>query len=201
MRRMEYGALSPNGLLELGGDPARPDPGARPAMPPMPCRPPPTFWPARMWGRCCWKWKTIPRCLDLVASRRLAFAAQRKRRHRGRCCAMARMPQASAALTRWQVASAPSHADDDDWGARCSTPSWCATAPGGLGNFCCTGILNMAVSTAADPGAVAAAPADRPADPQSAVAALKRRWSSAARRNNALVCPGAGSPRRKAGAL
>ena len=56
-----------------------------------------------------------PKCLDLVASRRLAFAAAESgvtahpaARRRGE------MP--SAALTRWQVPSAPSRRSDDDWG-------------------------------------------------------------------------------------
>ena len=62
------------GLLELGGDPAQAVPAARPECRPKPCPPRPTFWPVPMWGRWCWKFRT-PKCLDLVASRRLAFAA------------------------------------------------------------------------------------------------------------------------------
>ena len=56
-----------------------------------------------------------PKCLDLVASRRLAFAAG-KAASRVILLREGASAEPSAALTRWQVASAPSHADDDDWG-------------------------------------------------------------------------------------
>ena len=57
---MEYGALSPTGLLELGGDPRQSASGAHSPMPPTRCRRRPTFWPVRMWARCCWNWKASP---------------------------------------------------------------------------------------------------------------------------------------------
>ena len=72
---LEYGALSPNGLLELGGDPASADPGADAAMPPMPCRPPADILACPHVGALLLEIEGMPKCLDLVASRRLAFAA------------------------------------------------------------------------------------------------------------------------------
>ena len=63
----------------------------------------------------------MPKCLDLVASRRLAFAAGES----GVTLLLLREgaeAEPSAALTRWQVQALPSRADDDDWGIAPSSP-------------------------------------------------------------------------------
>ena len=77
-------------------------------MPPMRCPRRATFWPARMWARCCWNWRRT-QSLDLVASRRLVLAAEES----GVTALLLREgadPEPSAALTRWQVGSAPHRA-------------------------------------------------------------------------------------------
>ena len=165
---MEYGALSPNGLLELGGDPSllfvvrtRNATDALSAANDILACP--------HVGALLLEVEDNPRCLDLVASRRLAFAAQQS----GVTAVMLRcgaQAQASAALTRWQVASAPSHQDDDDWGAPVFDAQLVRHRLGGLGQFLMYWNPEHACFDTAHPGAVAAAPFDRPADPQERVA-------------------------------
>jgi protein ImuA len=164
---MEYGGLSPNGLLELGGDPARlfvvRTRNAADALSAAN-----DILACPHVGALLLEVEDNPRCLDLVASRRLAFAAQES----GVTAVMLRCgadAQASAALTRWQVASAPSHADDDDWGAPVFDARLVRHRLGGLGHFLMYWNPEHACF-AADPGAVAAAAFDRPADPQERVA-------------------------------
>ena len=130
---MEYGALSPNGLLELGGDPSRlfmvRTRNAADALSAAN-----DILACPHVGALLLEVEDNPKCLDLVASRRLAFAANES----GvtavmlRCSAQA---QASAALTRWQVKSAPSHPDDDDWGNPVFDAQLVRHRMGGLGKF------------------------------------------------------------------
>ena len=161
---LEYGALSPNGLLELGGDPARlfvvRTRNAADALSAAN-----DILACPHVGALLLEVEDNPRCLDLVASRRLAFAAQES----GVTAVMLRCgadAQASAALTRWQVASAPSHDGDDDWGAPVFDTRLVRHRLGGLGNFLMHWNPEHVCFTAAHPGAVAAAPLHRPAYPQ-----------------------------------
>ena len=165
---MEYGALSPNGLLELGGDPARlfvvRTKNAAEALSAAN-----DILAVPHVGALLLEVEDNPRCLDLMASRRLAFAANES----GVTAVMLRCgaeTQASAALTRWQVKSAPSHADDDDWGAPVFDVSLVRHRMGGLGHFVMYWDSEHACFAATHPGAVAAAPLHRPADPQERVA-------------------------------
>jgi protein ImuA len=76
----------------------------------------------------------MPKCLDLVASRRLALAAGES----GVTLVLLRngaQAEPSAALTRWQVTSAPSHPDDDDWGNPVFDAHLTRHRAGGLGSF------------------------------------------------------------------
>ena len=111
---LEYGELSPLGLLELGGDPAN-----------LFCLRAPNATEALAAGAdilaCPHAGALVlelnghPKALDLVASRRLAFAAAAS----GVTVFLLREGAAempSAALSRWRVTAAPSDGDDD-WGA------------------------------------------------------------------------------------
>jgi protein ImuA len=130
---MEYGAVLPNGLLELGGDPralilirtrnaadalsAANDILASPHV-----------------GALLLEVEGMPKCLDLVASRRLSLAAGES----GATAFLLRngaQAQPSAALTRWQVTSAPSLPSDDDWGNPIFDAHLTRHRAGGLGNF------------------------------------------------------------------
>jgi protein ImuA len=165
---MEYGALSPNGLLELGGDPARLiQVRTRKASDAL-CAANDILACPHV-GALLLEVEDNPRCLDLVASRRLAFAANES----GVTAVMLRCgadAQPSAALTRWQVKSAASHPDDDDWGNPVFDAALVRHRMGGLGNFLLHWNPENVCFAAAHPGLVAAAPADRPADPQTWVA-------------------------------
>jgi len=169
---MEYGALSPNGLLELGGDPqtlilvstrnaadalsAANDILACPHV-----------------GALLLEIEGMPKCLDLVASRRLSLAAGES----GVTVLLLRNgaeAEPSAALTRWQVAAAPSDARDDDWGNPVFDAHLIRHRAGGLGSFLMKWNLQHACFTdaskwEANPGAVVRAPADRPAAAKVAV--------------------------------
>ena len=166
---LEYGALSAQGLLELGGDPSRlvqlcaPNPaGALSAAADILSCPHVSALLLEIGGK--------PGCLDLVASRRLALAASEA----GIVTILLRAgatPEPSAALTRWQVHAAPSLAHDDDWG----NPRWQAELTrhrlGGLGNFHMQwdpdhGLFRdaQAAEHAPHPGIVVSAPAHRPTD-------------------------------------
>jgi protein ImuA len=158
---MEYGAVSPNGLLELGGDPrqlilvrtrnaadalsAASDVLACPHV-----------------GALLLEIEGMPKCLDLVASRRLALAAGEN----GVTVFLLRNgaeAEPSAALTRWQVTNAPSRASDDDWGNPVFDAHLTRHRAGGLGNFLMKWNLQDARFETADTGAVVRTPAMRPA--------------------------------------
>jgi protein ImuA len=157
---MEYGALSPNGFAELGGDPqtlvlvatrnaadalaAAHDILACPHV-----------------GALLLEIEGMPKCLDLVASRRLGLAAGES----GVTAFLLRngaQAEPSAALTRWQVASAPSHGSDDDWGSPVFDAHLIRHRAGGLGNFVLKWNLQHACFETPDHGAVVRTPADRP---------------------------------------
>ena len=165
---MEYGALSPNGLLELGGDPARlMMVRTRNAADALSAANDILACPHV--GALLLEVEDNPRCLDLVASRRLAFAANES----GVTAVMLRCGAdvaASAALTRWQVASAPSHAHDDDWGNPVFDAELVRHRMGGLGKFLMYWNPEDVCFAAAHPGAVVATPFDRPADPEIRIA-------------------------------
>jgi len=158
---LEYGALSPHGLTELGGDPrqlvlvrthnaaeslsAAADILACPHV-----------------GALLLEIHGAPKCLDLVASRRLAFAAGES----GATPILLRNgaeSEPSAALTRWQVTSAPSASFDDDWGNPVFDAQLIRHRIGGLGRFLLKWNPQHATFDTADHGAVAAAPSHRPA--------------------------------------
>ena len=157
---LEYGAVSPNGLAELGGDPraliqlrARKADDALSAAADILACPHVGVLLLELGG--------TPKSLDLVASRRLAFAANESGvtvilLREGADC------EPSAALTRWQVSSAPSRADDDDWGNPVFDAALVRHRAGGLGHFLMQWNPEHAVFET-HPGAVAAAPAHRPA--------------------------------------
>jgi protein ImuA len=158
---MEYGAISPNGLLELGGDPRRlilvATRNAAEALSAAS-----DILACEHVGALLLEIEGQPKCLDLVASRRLAFAAGES----GATAVMLRggaTCEPSAALTRWQVASAPSAADDDDWGNPVFDATLIRHRAGGLGRFHLQWNLQHGCFNTPHPGAVAAAPADRPA--------------------------------------
>jgi protein ImuA len=158
---MEYGAVSPNGLLELGGDPrqlilvrSRKTADALSAASDILACPHVGALLLEIGGQ--------PKCLDLVASRRLAFAAGES----GVTVILLRGgadATSSAALTRWQVMSAPSRAGDDDWGNPIFDAQLIRHRLGGLGHFLMQWNPQHACFDTPDIGAVAAVPADRPA--------------------------------------
>jgi len=158
---LEYGALSPNGLAELGGDPRQlilvrtrnPAESLSAASDILAC---PHV------GALLLEIHGAPKCLDLVASRRLAFAAGES----GATPILLRNgaeSEPSAALTRWQVASAPSASFDDDWGNPVFDVQLIRHRTGGLGRFLLQWNPENAAFDTADHGAVAAAPSHRPA--------------------------------------
>jgi len=144
---LEYGALSPNGLAELGGDPRQlfmvrtrnPAESLSAAADILAC---PHV------GALLLEIHGTPKCLDLVASRRLAFAASES----GATPILLRNgaeSEPSAALTRWQVASAPSASFDDDWGNPVFDAQLIRHRTGGLGRFLLT--WNPEISMFVDP--------------------------------------------------
>jgi protein ImuA len=168
----EYGTVSAGGLLELGGDPARlvllraPDTaGALSAAADILNCP--------HVGALLLEIGGAPGCLDLVAGRRLSLTAAQA----GLVLVLLRAGAAaapSAALTRWQVGTAPSPPDDDDWG----NPRWRAELVrnrlGGVGTFllqwdCDNGIFRKRPQHAPHHGAVVSAPAHRSAETRLAI--------------------------------
>ena len=161
---LEYGALSATGFLELGGDPrnlfllrasdaadalsATADILACPHV-----------------GAVVLELCGAPRCLDLVASRRLTLLAEES----GVTLFVLRegaMPEPSAAVTRWRVASLASDPDDDDWGSPRFHARLTRHRLGNLGDFTMqwdseNGIFHQAP---AHSGAVVSSPADRPVE-------------------------------------
>jgi protein ImuA len=165
---LEYGALSPTGLAELGGDPreliqvrTRNAADSLVAAADILASPHVGALLLEIHGR--------PKCLDLVASRRLAFAAGES----GATPILLRnsaVSEPSAALTRWQVKSAPSSPLDDDWGKPVFDAELIRHRVGGLGCFLLTWNPEHAAFDTAHHGAVAAAPAYRQAHTPHAVA-------------------------------
>ncbi len=161
---LEYGALSAQGLLELGGHPAGlvllRAPNAAGALSAGA-----DILSCPHVGTLVLEIGGMPRSLDLVAGRRLALAAGEA----GIAVILLRAgAQAgpSAAQTRWQVSTAPSRADDDDWGS----PRWHASLirhrQGATSDFfmqwdCDHGLFRDAEAAkyAPHPGAVVSAPA------------------------------------------
>ena len=165
---MEYGTVSPQGLLELGGDPrqlvvvcSRSQADALSAAADILACPHVGALLLEMEGQ--------PRCLDLVASRKLVLAAQKS----GVTAVMLRngaQAEPSAALTRWQIASAPSHPNDDDWGNPVFDARLIRHRLGGLGRFLMRWNSQHGHFDTADHGVVVAAPSHRPAYPQAQIA-------------------------------
>jgi protein ImuA len=104
----------------------------------------------------------MPKCLDLVASRRLAFAAGESG---VTILALRNGAQAepSAALTRWQVMSTSSRADDDDWGNPVFAAELIRHRLGGMGSFLMKWNPQNVCFQPADIGAVVSTLARRPA--------------------------------------
>ena len=130
---LEYGGLSPNGLLELGGRPENlillRAPNATEALAASA-----DILACPHVGALLLEIEGEPKCLDLVASRRLVLAAKESSVTAVmlRCGAT---PAPSAALTRWQVASAASSPMDDDWGNPVFDARLVRHRMGGLGRF------------------------------------------------------------------
>jgi protein ImuA len=161
---MEYGAISPNGLAELGGDPKTLILVRTKNVADALCAAGDILACAHV-GAVLLEVAGMPKCLDLVASRRLAFAASES----GATILALRHgadPAPSAALTRWRIASAPSHKDDDDWGNPVFAAELIRHRLGGLGRFFMKWNLQNACFETADIGAVVSAPAIRPVYPQ-----------------------------------
>jgi protein ImuA len=160
---MEYGALSPNGFAELGGDPqqlilVRTRNAAEALSAASDILTCPHV------GGLLLEVEGMPKCLDLVASRRLAFAAGES----GVTVLVLRngaQAEPSAALTRWQVTSTPSDPGDDDWGNPVFDARLTRHRMGGLGNFLMQWNPQHACFETANTGAVVATLADRPAYP------------------------------------
>jgi protein ImuA len=160
---LEYGALSAIGLLELGGDPRNlfqlRAPDAADAL----CAAADILACPHV-GAVVLELCGAPRSLDLVASRRLALLAEES----GVTLFVLRegaAPEPSAAATRWQVQSLASHPEDDDWGAPRFTARLTRHRLGALCDFTLEwDIENGLFHPAAHSVALAAAPADRPAD-------------------------------------
>lgn len=160
---MEYGAISPSGLLELGGDPKAlillRTRNTADAL----CAAGDILACAHV-GAVLLAVEGMPKCLDLAASRRLAFAAGES----GATILVLRngaAPAPSAALTRWQVTSASSHSDDDahddDWGNPVFAAQLIRHRLGGLGSFQMRWNPSNVCFETADTGAVVSAPAGR----------------------------------------
>jgi protein ImuA len=161
---MEYGAISPNGLAELGGDPRQlilvRTHNAADAL----CAASDILACPHV-AALLLEVEGMPKCLDLVASRRLAFAAGESG---VTILALRNGAQAepSAALTRWQVASGPSNDGDDDWGNPVFAAQLIRHRLGGMGNFLMKWNPQNVCFETADPGAVVSTPASRPVYPQ-----------------------------------
>lgn len=161
---LEYGALSATGFLELGGDPRNlfllHAPNAADALSATA-----DILACPHVGAVVLELCGAPRCLDLVASRRLTLLAEESGVTLFVLRAGAR-PEPSAAATRWHVSSLASDPLDDDWGSPCFHARLTRHRLGNLGDFTLQwdsehGIFHQA---AAHSGAVASAPADRPVE-------------------------------------
>ena len=161
---LEYGAVSPGGLAELGGDPSqlilvktrKADDALAAANDILACS---------HVGAVLLEIRGQPKMLDLVASRRLSLAAGESGVSMILLREQARA-EPSAALSRWDVSSAPSRDGDDDWGNPVFDATLTRHRMGGLGHFLMQWNPQHAAFQQANPGAVVAAPAHRPAYPQ-----------------------------------
>ncbi len=154
---LEYGALCPTGLLELGLDPARllllraPDAEAalRAGLDGLSCR---------GLGAVIIELNGNPKSLDLVATRKLTLAAAAKR-VTPVLLRLGAASEPSSAETRWSVRTAPS-SPQEDWGAPRFDAALTRNRHGTTGNWvmewdCDHGVFREP----ADLGAVAAASA------------------------------------------
>jgi len=174
---LEHGEICPTGLAELGIDPsmvlmlrtANAADALKAAADALPCI---------ALGAVIAEVPGNPKVLDLVASRRLALAAQ----NRGvtaillRPCARA---EPSAAETRWTIRTHVSAEQDEDWGRPCFDAALVRNRHGETGRWamewnCDDGVFaKPAGHPATDCGPVAAALADGP------LAAEDRDWRRA----------------------
>ena len=144
-RRWSMARSRRTGLAELGGDPRQPDPGAHQNRRRCACR------GGRHTGLCPHVGRRA------AGSGRHAQMPGPGRQpapgFRGGESGVTILPlrngaqaEPSAALTRWQVTSATSRADDDDWGAPVFGAQLTRHRLGGLGNFSMKWNLKMPVS-------------------------------------------------------
>jgi protein ImuA len=157
---LEFGELSATGLLELGLDPARV----------LVLRAPDVTSALRASGdalTCASLGAVIleipgrQKLLDLVTSRRLTLAAQKK----GVSVFLLRFaaePDASSAETRWRIAPAPSHDRKDDWGFPRFQASLTRNRHGATGDWVMEWNNDEQSFRAADRGPVVSIPADGP---------------------------------------
>jgi protein ImuA len=103
-----------------------------------------------------------PRIFDLVASRRLTLAAA-KHNVTAILLRPGAEPMPSAAETRWLIQAAPSP-PNDDWGAPLFDVSLARNRHGPLGHWLMEWDQDESIFRTAHHGALAAAPADRPAE-------------------------------------
>ena len=163
---LEYGQISPLGLMELGGDPANlfvlRAPNATEALAAGA-----DILACPHVGALVLELNGHPKALDLVASRRLAFAAAES----GVTVFLLREGAAempNAALTRWRVTAAPSEGDDD-WGAPAFTAALTRNRLGPAGCWTVSWDIDHGLfrqtrrdQQAPHPGSLAAAPSHRP---------------------------------------
>jgi len=167
---LEFGELSATGFVELGLDPDRvilvrtadATGVLRAAAEGLSCG---------SLGAVIAEIPSEPKILDLVASRRLGFAAARE----GVTALLVRLaaePDASAAETRWIVRAARS-GNDEDWGAPSFAAELVRNRHGETGNWVMEWSIDNGIfrEPEADSGALAPASSDRPA----AAAAERRR--------------------------
>ncbi|HZQ40423.1 MAG TPA: hypothetical protein VFA87_06505 [Rhizomicrobium sp.] len=167
---LEYGEVGPLGLLELGGRPERLIRLCAPHVPEALAASADILSCAAV-GALVLELAGNPKSLDLVATRRLAFAAADS----GVTLVMLRQGAAempSAALTRWRVESRSSQAGDE-WGLPTFHAELLRHRQGGIGAWTLQWDPNhgrfqqpaSAQEHAPHPVAMAAAPSHRPADP------------------------------------
>jgi protein ImuA len=172
---LEYGALHAQGLAELGGRPEKlflvRTPNAAEALAAAA-----DILACPHVGALLLEVCANPRSLDLVAGRRLNFLAAQS----GVTAILLQEgahPLPSAAQTRWQISSAPSNADDDDWGMPVFAANLCRNRLGATGHWRLTwnpadGLFHELRHEhyAPHPGLVAAALFDRPAEKKRRIA-------------------------------
>ena len=159
---LEFGELNATGLLELGLDPDRVI-VVRAADASGVLRAAGEGLSCAALGAVIAEIPSEPKILDLVASRRLNFAAARL----GVTAILLRLaaePEASAAETRWVVRAARS-ANNDDWGAPVFAAELVRNRHGEIGNWVMEWSIDHGIfrEPAADSRAHAAASLDRPA--------------------------------------